>query len=81
MLYRYTDGRLNRRYAGEQIRELIEEQWFIQEGKFRKIADFDLTFSYGIVDVPEQAQGYDRVMQVADERMYLFKRLHKQKAQ
>lgn len=57
------------------------EQWFIQEGKFRKIADFDLTFSYGIVDVPEQAQGYDRVMQVADERMYLFKRLHKQKAQ
>lgn len=57
----------------------LAEERFALEGRFRRLIDFDISFSYGIVDFPREAQSYDRMMQIADERMYCYKRLFKKR--
>ncbi|MDO4720407.1 MAG: sensor domain-containing diguanylate cyclase [Peptostreptococcaceae bacterium] len=60
-----------------RMREI--EEFFMRDGRFRKMLDIDSVFSYGIVSFPQEAKDYNSLLRLADERMYLFKREFKRR--
>lgn len=60
-----------------RMREI--EEFFMQDGRFKRMLDIDSVFSYGIVSFPQEAQDYNSLLRIADERMYLFKREFKRR--
>jgi diguanylate cyclase (GGDEF)-like protein/PAS domain S-box-containing protein len=60
----------------ERLFQTLKNSPFVFDGN-----EIVCSFSYGIVSFPEEAQSYNQLVKVADERMYEYKRIVKGKIQ
>jgi diguanylate cyclase (GGDEF)-like protein len=58
----------------EELYKTLKNTPFISEGN-----EIACSFSYGIVSFPQEAQSYNQLVKVADDRMYKYKKKIKKK--
>lgn len=55
------------------------QHFFVNHGIKKDGHDIGVSFSYGIVEFPKEATNYEQLLKLADERMYIHKRMFENK--